>query len=313
MSKIYSNLTTISLGLLLVAGVVIIAISQGGKEDLVVATVSRDWFNAPVILAEAELDASDFKIRTIDQKSGLASKIAVQGGNAHIGLASPVPLLRDVSAWENMVILGVYMSSDAVIGVVTRGKDLNSLKPPYGIVRGTISEIYFASLNQQIGGKLMNNPSEILDIQPPDAGLQLKNGSINTAVIWEPHLVRAMQMTEPETNLLTPKGIYSVNVALITSRSALVTHRDGINRFRKLVAEKSSQIASDRDSTRQKIQDLLELGPNTLDRAWDTVDFSFRDSKIELEKILEDEMEALEKAGMLDKNARTGALRMLDY
>ena len=285
---------------ILFVGFIAISLVQGCKnreDDIVIATVSNDWFNAPVIMAEQSVKLENKRFKTFDQRSGLASKNAILSKNAQIGLASPVVLLRDPKCWKDIVVLGVYMQSHSVIGVVTKGDSIEDLPEPFGIVRGTISEVYYKGLMSKLGLTAPALEQKLLDVSPPDIAIHLRNGTIGSGFIWEPHLSRAGKLDN--VTVFLSDDIYTVNVALIASREALISDPDGIYFFVQKVKDACEQITENPNEAAMKIVSLVGIESELLEKSWHTVDFRFENDRTRLKEIFSTEIEALKIANMM--------------
>lgn len=283
--------------------------SCGGKseETLKFATVSSDWFNAPFNLALNDQQLlSEIKVRKLDFTSGLASKTAVLGGDVDVGLAALPPLLRDPIARQKIVILACYMSSDLVIGVATKDT-ANPLAGRIGLIEGTISEIYFKALTdiEQVGEQ-----SSIVGIRPPDGVTLLANGSIDTAIVWEPHLHRAEQLDD--VSVTRTSGLYEVNVCAIAARDTYSAKADSIDLFLSSLARASKKISSAPDELRSEVQESL---PNNIQigEVWNDVDFTFVNDRVSIQDKLRRELSALQNAELIEGDINyNGLLEILD-
>lgn len=297
------------LGLLLLSVAVLsgIAYQRSRASELIVATVVADWFNAPLTFAVNDSDLlKDVTIGTVDFSSGLASKTSVLRGNADVGLAAFPPLIRDPAALNDILILACYMRSDNAVGIATK-KSAAPLEEKIGVVLGTISEIYLAQYVQNSGRKYLQEKSQLnlVGIRPPDGAAQLANGSIGTAVLWEPHLSRAQQVDGVE--ILRSPGLYEFSVCLISTRVGYTNKKTAIDRLISSI-KKASQVAS--SNPEKFLSGLQGHVPNkTLKEAkWETVDFTIVQNKALVSERLKREITSLREAGLLTSDVDISGL-----
>jgi ABC-type nitrate/sulfonate/bicarbonate transport system substrate-binding protein len=283
------------LALLLVSGCSV-------HNSLRVASVPKDWFNAPLILAidgwpgqPKPADVSSFSLT-----SGLASETAVAEGNADVGLASPVVLLQDSSAANSIRLLGCYMRSDSVLGIASR---TDTVEPPIGYVKGTISEVYLALYMDKVhkGADYRAGRIAKVNMLPLNAAQALSgpsaNGAVDSVVIWEPHLHQAAAQVNGKV-LLDP-GVYTVNVCLLANRQSFESSkRARIEAFAAVVAKASNYIAAQPNDARSRVEAETGLPAGSLSDAWPRVDFRYVSDPNSLSAILRTENQAVEQAGM---------------
>ncbi|HYJ82426.1 MAG TPA: hypothetical protein VEW26_06230 [Allosphingosinicella sp.] len=281
-------------------------------EDIRIAHVPQDWFNAPMILAingwEGEPAAA--QVNTFSLASGLASKTAVMSGNAEVGLASPVVLLRDPESARKLKLLGCYMRSGSVIGLASRGA---TVEPPVGYVAGTISEVYLASymIKAGRGADYFSGRIRKVPLLPPNTVQALKGAtdgspSVNSVAVWEPHLSRAKR--EAGATIQRDPSVYRVHVCLIANRSAYGTRRAAIDRFAGRVARASAYIGSAPDKARAVVESKVGMPAGALEAIWRDVDFRYVSEPAALQTFLREESEALRRARMLRGAPDTASL-----
>jgi ABC-type nitrate/sulfonate/bicarbonate transport system substrate-binding protein len=289
--------------LLVLLGLVVASASCSRGDEIRVAAVPQDWFNAPLILAAGGWPGKTplKELKTFSLQSGLASKTAVASGKAEIGLASPVVLLRDPSSASKIRLVGCYMRSNAVLGVATRGNDVEQ---PVGYVANTISEVFLANhmISVGRGEEYFSGRFRKVALLPPNAVQALKGASdgsstVRSISIWEPHLTRAHNDTGAKIILDPPA--YTVNVCLIASRSTTAGQRDLIDHFTRDLAEASAFIASRPQEARALVERRAGLPSGSLSQVWSQVDFNFVSDRATLLRTLQGELEALQRARML--------------
>lgn len=283
----------------------------GGGDAIAVGTVVTDWFNAPMTEAvEAAQGESGVQLRSFDVTSGLAAKTALMSKSVDVALAAPTPLLRDPQALRAVRVLGCYMRSDGVVGIAAMGAG-NPVPAPVAIVEGTISELYFTQFLKAAGkltpGWRASYP--VLAIRPPDGPPALENGSARSAVLWEPHLSRAAKV--PGAQLNRKRGIYEVNVCLITTHEAYATKRAAIDRFAQMVSRASAAIVADPEAARARMEKRLRYEAGFLAAAWPLVDFSFRTDAGDLLARFRREQQNLLDAGLIAQPASEADLKRL--
>ena len=284
-------------------GLTLIVSSLGcSREDAIrVAHVPQDWFNAPMILAIAgwpdQPPVTD--VNTFSLASGLASKTAVSDGNAEVGLASPVVLLRDPVPGR-VRILGCYMRSGAVLGIATRG---SAIEEPIGYVANTISEVFLANymIRTGRGDAYFSGSIPKIALLPPNAVAALRgaeaNASVRSVSIWEPHLSRARR--EAQANIIRDPRAYTVHVCLIARRGVTEPQGAAIDRFAARVMRASAYLTSHPDQARALVESRVGLPSNSLRPIWRHVDFRYVSERSALEAILREEIRALQAARML--------------
>lgn len=273
-----------------------------------VAGVSVDWFNAPFTLAARGSGNGDAqRISYIDLSSGLASKTAVMSGDADIGLSALPPLLRDPKAREELVILACYMRSDSVIGFATTKQDVPISNLSIGIVEGTISEIYLAQLVELKGGNFVSvRPNlKLVGIRPPDGPALLQNGSLDAAVLWEPHLSRAGEIEGVVVDRMP--NLYEISVCAVASRNSLENKQQAVLRFVDRMRRYSQLIEQEKPVPPAELIDLLpaslKIGP-----AWELVDFSIVTNRDAIATRLANEVRMLKVSGLLVNDVDFSAL-----
>lgn len=272
-------------------------------EDIRVANVPQDWFNAPLTLAISGWpDGSrPANVSTFSLPSGLASKTAVMAGNAEIGLASPVVLLRDPAAAGKIKILGCYMRSGHVVGIATR---TGKVEAPIGYVAGTISEVFLASYMLKEGraedyfsGKIRKVP-----LTPPNTASAISGpagaaGSVNSVVTWESHLSAAA--AETDKPVIRDPSLYVVNVCLIANRAAYRDRQAAINSFAAQVAKASGLIMAKPDESRAEVEKATKKPAGALRAIWGQVDFRWVADQASLRNAIRTEAEALQRTNMI--------------
>lgn len=278
-------------------------VSCSREENIRVAHVPQDWFNAPLTLAIGGWpgEPAAEHVNTFSMASGLASKTAVMSSNAEVGLASPVVLLRDSSSGSRIRILGCYMQSSAVIGIATRGTDVEE---PIGYVAGTISEVFLANymIRAGRGDSYFSGRMRKVPLLPPNTVQALKGesdaaASVRSVAIWEPHLSRARR--EAQATVLPNPSVYTVHVCLIARRDVSGAQRTAIDQFARRVAQASAYITGHPDDARTLVESTAGLPAGALQRTWGQVDFRYVAGRPELEAILQEEVQALQAARML--------------
>ena len=267
------------------------------QDNLKIASVSADWFNAPFTLAINDaVQSGDIDISAIEFTSGLSSKTAVMSGAADVGLAALPPLLRDANVPSKIVILGCYMSSSEVLGLVSTRASDDILSGKIGIVEGTISEIFLSEYIRTIGKSYteLKDDLRIIGVRPPDAPLLLTNGSADTVVIWEPHLSRAKSESDLKAVIT---NIYAITICAIANKESLAQKRELIEQFETFIRKNVALLSVSDDGTIASLNKVLPPSSDVVVSDLKKVEFGYWQGQNWMEETLKKESETLFRAG----------------
>lgn len=235
------------------------------------------WTAAPFIISQGGSFFTDngVELATLEVNSGLASKNAVVAGTADIGLSAATPLALAAARNEGLVVLGAYLRSGSVLGLV-RPRDWTTkphLPEPIAIVSSTISESflyqYFASLGEQ--RLLEQKQVKELIQRPADIPSALRNGSAKSAIIWEPFLSFAAEQPGfvVERNAID----FQVSLFLVTRPSVLKEHPEAIQAFLKGVEESCRYLRENSDEARRQVEARFNFHGDFLASTWPGVEY----------------------------------------
>lgn len=228
------------------------------KGKLTFALPTADWWTAaPFVLDNSEsfYKQQGLELDIVEVSSGLASKNSVLTGTADVGVAAATPLALAAARQEKLVILGTYLRSSAVVGLVRRaGAPVGSMPPePVAVVKSTISESFlYAYLRHTASqGLLEDGKLTELAARPADVPAILSSGSAQSAVVWEPFLSLAGNR---DGFVVERSPDFEVNLYLLARPSVVRDHPEDIKKF---VAAVGNACAYLRDHSPQA-QDQLE-------------------------------------------------------
>lgn len=251
--------------------------TRGPVGKLTFALPAADWWTAaPFLTSQSRpfFQGQGLELATFEVPSGLASKNAVLAGTADIGLSAATPLALAAAKGERLVVLGTYLHSAAVIGLV-RPRDLpaNSLPPePVAIVPSTISESYLYQYLTRINKQALLEQKKLQTLQqrPADIPAALRTGSAKSAVIWEPFL----SLSAEQTGYTVDKTAdFQVNLYLITRPEVYERRRDEINAFLRGVADSCRYLREHSDDARHQLEHHFGFRADFLAATWTAVEY----------------------------------------
>jgi ABC-type nitrate/sulfonate/bicarbonate transport system substrate-binding protein len=255
---------------------------QGGSNSTIhklqFALPNSDWWTAaPFIVAR---NRSIFREHLLDMEfiqvnSGLASKNAVLAGTADMGLSAATPLALGAARQEAIVVLGQYLHSSAVVGLVGPKGTIGSGVPPgpVAIVPSTISESYLYSYLAQIGQQGLMERKQLRELiaRPADVSSDLKSGSAKSAVVWEPFLsiAAALPGLEAKTDVVQ----YDVSLFLLSRPEFAKNRKADITRFLAGMKDACDYITRNPDEARKMVEQEFSFAENFLAPAWPRVSY----------------------------------------
>lgn len=301
--------------LLSVMLVLISSTSCGPSRDtLKFADASAVWWTAPTVVA---LDHNLFerhgiRVQAFDVQTGLASKNAVVGGTADVGLVASTPLAMGAYSRESVIVLGSYVESKSLLSLVTSESwDAASSgvipQGPIAIVRGTISEFYLFEYLKKNGLAAAKGTPEApeLAVRPPDIPNLLKNGSAQSAVIWEPFASLAANSGFRANRY---EDLYTLRLFLITRPEVLKKKRAALTKFVQAVDEACNLIRAKPDDYRRELEAKYGYENGFLVPVWDKVDFSLRFDYEQMKALIRKDAEISAQIG-----STSGELPNLDH
>lgn len=239
-----------------------------------------DWWTAsPFIISQSDpfFKEKGLQLANLEVNSGLASKNAVVAGTADIGLSAATPLALAAARNEKLVILGTYLQSKAIIGLVGPSNMPTNVRPPepVAIVPSTISESFLYQYLVRIGEQQLMEKKQLneLHLRPADIPGSLRNGSARSAVIWEPFLSFCLEQPGFIKNHLDID--FQVNLYLITRSAFLRAHPAEIEAFLEGVKKSCRYINDNQDEARRQVEGYFGFELDFLKSTWPNVKYGF--------------------------------------
>lgn len=293
---------------------------QNQKDEITLADASVVWWMAPGIIAQKNnlYEKNGLSVKSFDVQTGLASKNAVLSGSADIGLVATSPLATGALTKENLIILGSYVDSKALLATITPKTDANFSKPvpPVAIVKGTISEIYFYKYMKKYFPNDDPNTINQLNVKPPDIANTVKNGDAKSAAIWEPF---ATMIASSDANLKINRSeeVYTHRIYIITTPETLQKKRSAIEKFVKTFQEASDFIKNNPQQAKDTIKSVFAAQEKSMNDLWDKVDFTLKFDYDNMKSLIVEDAEVLSALGLTPKdnsgNARKLTLEDVQY
>lgn len=241
--------------------------------NLTFALPVADWWTAsPFLVTQSATSFREnrIEISTLEVNSGLASKNAVVAGTADIGLSAATPLALAAARGEKIVILGTYLNSSKVIGIIRPSGTSAGARPPepVAVVPSTISESYMYQYLDRFGIKGPDVWKQVqkLDQRPADIPGAVRNGAAKSAVVWEPFLSMSGQV--PGFVVEHPLPDFQVNLYLITRPSVLENKRAEVMAFLEGVKASCRYLKENSDEARLQIEKHFGFSNNFLAQTW---------------------------------------------
>jgi ABC-type nitrate/sulfonate/bicarbonate transport system substrate-binding protein len=252
--------------------------SVGTSGKVTFALPTADWWTAsPFILSQSDnfFRQRDLDVTTVEVNSGLASKNAVVAGTADIGLAAATPLALAAAKNEGLVILGTYLSSNAVVGLVRPREMLEKAIPPepVAVVPSTISEFYLYEYLVRIGQQKVKEGKQLkeLHVRPADIPGSLRNGSAKSAVIWEPFL--SLSAEEPGFVVDRTVQDYQVSLFVITRPAFMQSHPQQVEAFMKALEDSCNYLKNNSEEARHQVERRFGFRVDFLRDTWPKVQY----------------------------------------
>jgi ABC-type nitrate/sulfonate/bicarbonate transport system substrate-binding protein len=269
------------------------------------------WTAAPFIVAETvPFSERGLDLKTLEVNSGLASKNAVVAGTADIGLSAATPLALAAANNEQLVILGTYLQSSQIIGLV-RPRDMpaNSLPPePVAIVPSTISEWSLYEYLSRLGKQQLMEQKQLKELQlrPADIPGSLKTGAAKSAVIWEPFL----SLSANQSGFIVDRAAlqYPVSLYIITRPAVLHNRPDAIKAFLQGVEDACHRLSTKSDESRLKVEGHFGFSTNFLASTWPMVTYHYAFDRSMMTKEIIRDSDIAKKLGYISEIPKTDYL-----
>jgi ABC-type nitrate/sulfonate/bicarbonate transport system substrate-binding protein len=262
--------------------------------QLTFALPVADWWTAaPFIISQSDsvFQHDRLELSTIEVPSGLASKNAVLAGTADVGVTAATPLALAAARSENLVVLGTYLQSSSIVGLVRLEQSIGDTVPPepIAIVPSTISEWFlYEYLGQRGKGSLMQQEQlKELHVRPADVPGALRSGSARSAVIWEPFLTFSDELPGFVIDTLTSG--FDVSLYIITRPEVLVKKRAAVQRFLAGVEGMTRYLAANPVPARTELERHFGFRAGFLSPRWSNVRYGLQtDTTVMAAEILRD-------------------------
>lgn len=294
---------------LLVVMLAAILVSSAGcerKGKLTFALPTSDWWTAaPFILKESESFYKDqgIELDIADVSSGLASKNAVLAGTADLGLAAATPLALAAAREEKLVILGTYLRSSAVVGLVRRADAPPGQVPPepVAVVKSTISESFLYAYLARKGNQGVVETKQLRELatRPADVPAVLSSGSAKSAVVWEPFLSLAGKR---EGFVVERSDDFEVNLYLLARPSVVRDHPDDVAKFLAAVTRACGYLRDHSPQAQRQLEDHFRFPDHFLAEVWPLVHYEVVDDRARMTKEILREAQTARKLGYLDRD-----------
>jgi len=270
---------------------------------LTLALPVADWWTAaPFIVSQkAPFKERGLELATLEVNSGLASKNAVVAGTADIGISAAAPLALAAASGEELVILGTYLHSPTVIGIVRPSEEVVGSVPsePIAVVPSTISEFALYHYLARIGKQHLLEQGQIrqLQLKPPDIPTALRNGSAKSAVIWEPFL--SLSEEQPRLKADRTELKYDVSLYIITRPSILANRPEAVRAFLEGIDIACRRLNEKPEESRLQVERHFGFSKNFLSPTWSSVEYRYLFSKDSLRSEISRDAEIAKKLGYI--------------
>jgi len=289
-------------GLLFIGGCERDASTDVEDIEITFANLLPLWWNAQAMLVELE-DIPGLKVSTVEVHTGKESKNIVLNGGADVGIVAASPLVWSAQNGERgFKVIARYMAGPKLVGIFSKSNENAGLNPPVAVVEGTVSEFVMYAHAQRNGISINSETFTLLNSRPPDVKNNLKTGSANSAVIWEPFA----QSIEQDSSLNLkysefPQSLYSMKFFLIANSKSIEKKPEAIAKVKKEFERISSQLVRDQGDLKNKIEQLSGYDLGALTGRWDEVDFSFITDKQIIKSDLLEEADIIVRAEKISK------------
>ena len=293
----------------LVVMLAVLLVSTAGcqrKGKLTFALPTSDWWTAaPFLLKESESFYRDqgIELDIVEVNSGLASKNSVLAGTADVGLSAATPLALAAAREEKLVILGTYLRSSGVVGLVRRADAPPGPIPPepVAVVKSTISESFLYSYLARKGNQGLVESKELHELatRPADVPAVLSSGSARSAVVWEPFLSLAGR----RDGFVVERGDdFEVNLYLLARPSVVREHPDDIARFLAAVTRACDYLRDHSPQAQKQMEDHFRFPDHFLAEVWPLVHYEILDDRARMTKEILREAQTARRLGYVERD-----------
>lgn len=278
--------------------------SKSPDRQITLAEPGSVWWNAPILVAgpdqfyeDAGVDVTRFEVTT-----GLASKNAVVQENADVGVSASTPLVVAASRDEDLLVLGRYMLSTSLLGIITQDQEIN-WKEKIGYVPATISELYLIAYLEKNNLLDLYTKKELnlVGFRPTGLKPAFVRKDVQSVVGFEPFISQILDAAESgnKFNLVKDEAIFSHAGFILTRRDVWEKKKDDVEAFLSAIKAVSTQISQNEKEFQSKIEELFDYEKGWLDDTFQKVDFSYSDKLVDVKPILEREAELAVRAGII--------------
>lgn len=251
---------------------------DGKNKELILALPVADWWtSAPFIITQSDsiFKANGLSIKILEVNSGLASKNAVVAGTADIGITAATPLALAASNQETLTVLGTYLKSKSVVGIVLPIRDTALMTPPtpIAIVPSTISEWYLYKYleSKNIQNILIDRKLKLLPSRPSDIPGAITSGSANSAVVWEPFL--SLIALQPNMTIDKLDIGFEVNLYLIARNNIVIENEETIKTYLKCIKQICDYLNKSPEDSQHQVEMHFGFKKDFLSSTWGKVNY----------------------------------------
>lgn len=216
--------------------------------------------------------------------SGKLALDAVLGGGADIATVAETPLMfAGFSGQEFDVFATIFRSNNACKVVARKDRGINGLVDLKGrkvaTFVGTNAEYFMSEILQTVG--LLSSDMEVLNLQPTEMVVALKQGDIDAYFVWEPHVFNGKSLIGEKAIVFESPGIYVTTFNIVAKPKFLEVNRTDAASFLRALVKGQSFIREHPDEAQKIVADHTGIPFDTLKTIW--VDYEF---PVELEDSL---------------------------
>ena len=208
--------------------------------------------------------------------SGKLALDAVLGGGADIATVAETPLMfAGFSGQEFDVFATIFRSKNACKVVARKDKGINSLidlkRKKVATFVGTNAEYFMSEILQTVG--LSSSDMEVLNLQPTEMVVALKQGDIDAYFVWEPHVFNGKSLVGDTAIVFESPGTYVTTFNIVAKPRFLETNRTDAASFLRALVKAQSFIHDHPDEAQQIVADHTGIPLDTLKTIWGDYEF----------------------------------------
>ncbi|MEM9668888.1 MAG: ABC transporter substrate-binding protein [Pseudomonadota bacterium] len=291
----------LSSSLFLLAFIALVSCGSESDSRATIAQAGSVWWNAPMFFANDYYSENGIEMVSFDVTTGLESKNAVVAGTADFGVVAATPLVNAALNGEDVLVLGAYMSSSELVGVVhAQDNEIDALeRGPVAYTKGTISEFYARSLLASSSNYPSLDELTLITVTPPGIVGTLANGDARAAVGFDPFTHQALdRLQEDGFKLDVSPQKYTVYGFLITTSKYANEEPDVVTAVINSYKTASNFVTDRPAESIERLENQFSMLPGTLKPRFDTVDFNYVTDKQTIQEALNREFELAAEAGL---------------